>query len=100
MTATVYLTPARRAAGYRADEFTAEELFSMLPADGSPAPFYGSFGHLRTRAGEGFGRSLYRRGDNRVEIVSAHVEDRSGSLHVVVAYPLGAGRTVRLLTRS
>lgn len=98
---------AAKAAGYRyrvtnaparlgliARTATVERLFDALPADGSVASAWTSFGHVRSV--EHFSLHLMRRSADgtRLEVM----ESERGTM--VMAYPLGAGRTVRTLVRS
>lgn len=73
---------------------SVERLFDSLPADGGPASVWASFGHVD--GVERFSTHIMRRSPegDRVEVM------RPSDGTVVVAYPLGAGRTVRTLVWS
>lgn len=100
---------AVQAAGYRHQAITArtaarrgltprtssiERLFESLPAHGGPAAVWSGFGHVD--GVERFSAKIMRRSPegDRVEVM------RPSNGTVVVAYPLGAGRTVRTLVRA
>lgn len=73
---------------------TVEQIFDALPVDGGVGSVWTSFGHV---AGvERFSLHLMRRSADgtRVEVL----ESERGT--IVLAYPLGAGRTVRTFVRS
>jgi hypothetical protein len=73
---------------------SVERLFEALPADGSVSAAWTGFGHLS--GVEHFSRHLMRRSADgtRVEVM----ECERGT--IVLAYPLGAGRTVRTLVQA
>lgn len=75
--------------GLRAVTVSAEYIFEALPADGRPQVVWQSFG--RVAGVERFATHIMRRspGGDRVETM------RPSDGTVVVAYPLGAGRTLR-----
>ena len=70
---------------------TAERMFASLPEDGTLAVRWEGFGHVRGQ--EMFGTSSMRRGDAAIDVVLS-----SGS--VILRHPLGAGRTIRTLTKQ
>lgn len=73
---------------------TVEQIFEALPANGGVGSVWASFGHV---AGvERFGLHLMRRSadGSRVEVMRAN----DGT--IVLAYPLGAGRTVRTFVKA
>ena len=87
--ATRWLGPKARATGLRGETWTAEEVADLIPADGA-VTLYASFGHVNGR--EGFGREVIVRDGDRLTVL------RPGGSGAI-AYPLGQGRTLRLLVK-
>ena len=85
--ATRWHGPKSRAAGRRGETWTADEVAGLIPEGGAVA-LYVSFGHVNGR--EGFGREVLVRDGDRVTVL------RPGGTGLL-AYPLGQGRTLRLL---
>lgn len=81
------LTPARRARGSLGASWFVEELYALIPEGGAIVVF-SSYGYVR--GVERFGREVLVCGDGCVDVV---LPDGDTS----VSYPLGQGRTVRLL---
>lgn len=66
---------------------TVDTLHATLPEDGSPVVRWQGFGHVH--GVESFSTHIMRRSGDRVEVM------RSNDGTIVIAYPIGQGRTVR-----
>lgn len=91
------LSQARRT-GLQADVFTVDEFAAFLPADGSETKYWESIGHAR--GDEQFHNTRMRRGEHGIEILGRFDGCPIGTTQVICVYPLGKGRTVRVLTRK
>ena len=86
---TIHHGPKSRAAGRRGETWTADEVAELIPEGGMVA-LYVSFGHVNGL--ECFGLDPFmREGDSLVRIGSDGVPTHG--------YPLGEGRTMRLLVK-
>ena len=86
---------AAQAKGMRAQNWRVEDLYSVLPEDGTQKVFWESFGHVM--GAERFGthrmcRGVAGNGDPEIHQLNSREQ-------VELRYPLNQGRTTRLLVR-